>query len=135
MVKKAQAAEGEDEKVLERITQKNGLEGLAYNIKNQLADEKIKAAISAEDKKTLEDKVAETIKWLEGNQTADAEQYKEKNKELEEIFHPIIQKVYAQTGGAPGGMPGGMPGGFPGGMPGGFPGSQGGQGPQVDEVD
>lgn len=67
MVKKAQAAEGEDEKILARIQSKNELESLAYNVKNQLNDEKIKAAISAEDKTTLTTKVEETIKWLESH--------------------------------------------------------------------
>jgi heat shock 70kDa protein 1/2/6/8 len=133
MVQKAQKSEAEDEKVIERIQSKNGLESLAYNIKNQLNDEKIKAAISEGDRKTLEDKVAESIKWLESNQQADSEQFKEKTKELEAVFHPIIQKVYQATGGAPGGAPGGFPGGFPGGAPGGAP--AGGAGPQVDEVD
>jgi len=73
MVRKAQAAEGEDEKILERIQSKNELESLAYNIKNQLNDEKIKAAISESDKTTLTTKVEETIKWLETNQQADSE--------------------------------------------------------------
>jgi L1 cell adhesion molecule like protein len=68
MLKKAQAAEGEDEKILERIQAKNGLESLAYQIKNQLNDEKIKAAIEEADKTTITNKVEETIKWLESNQ-------------------------------------------------------------------
>jgi L1 cell adhesion molecule like protein len=93
MVSKAQKSEAEDEKILERIQAKNGLESLAYNIKNQLNDEKIKAAISEADRKTLEDKVAEAIKWLEGHQNADSEEFKNKTKELEGVFHPIIQKL------------------------------------------
>lgn len=68
MVRKAQAAEGEDEKIIERIQAKNGLESLAYQIKNQLNDEKIKAAIEEADKQAVTAKVDETIKWLESNQ-------------------------------------------------------------------
>jgi len=54
---------------------------------------------------------------------------------LEEIFNPIITKIYQEQGGVPGGMPGGMPGagGFPGGAN--FSGTSGGAGPKVDEVD
>jgi len=47
----------------------------------------------------------------------------------------LYQENPQQGGGMPGGMPGGFPGGFPGG---GMPGQgahQGGQEPQVDEVD
>lgn len=71
------------------------------------------------DKSSIEEKVAETLGWLDANQTAEVEEYEEKHKELEAVCTPIIQKMAAAAGG--GGMPGGdMPGGgMPGGMPGG----------------
>ena len=113
-------------------------------MKNTLSDEKLRDKVTAEDKKTIEDKVQEISKWLETNQDATTEQYEAKQKELEAVANPIMQKIYA-AGGAPGGFPGGPggfpggPGGFPGG-PGGFPGAPGGgqapkPGPNVEEVD
>ena len=62
----------------------------------------------------------------------------ERQKELEAVANPIMQKLYSSAGGAPGGFPGGAPGGFPGGAPGGFPGAGGAgaeEGPSVEEVD
>ena len=75
------------------------------------------------DKSSIEEKVTETLDWLDANQTAELEQFEEKQKELEAVCTPIIQKMAAAGGGGadmPGGKPGGMPGG---GMPrGGMPG-------------
>jgi len=51
---------------------------------------------------------------------------------MEDIFNPIMAKVYQQAGGQPGGFPG-APGGFQG-APGAAT-SGGNKGPQVDEVD
>jgi heat shock 70kDa protein 1/2/6/8 len=83
----------------------------------------------------LEGAVNETIQWLDNSQEASKEEYEEKQKELEGIANPIMQKLYGAggAGGAPGGFPGA--GGFPGGAPGGFPGAGGEDGPSVEEVD
>lgn len=89
-------------------------------MKNTLNEEKLKEKFSDEDKKTIEDLSSSTLQWLEGNESADAEEMEAKYKEVEAKFNPIMMKVYQAAGGA-GGMPGGM-GGMPGGMPG-----QGGQ--------
>ena len=66
---------------------------------------------------------------------ASKEEFESKQKELEAIAMPIMQKFYGAAGGAPGGFPGA--GGFPGGAPGGFPGAGAGadDGPSVEEVD
>jgi len=83
--------------------------------------------------------VDEIIKWLDGNLSAEKEEFEEKKKELESVCNPVMMKFY-QAGGMPGG-PGG-PGGagmdddapYTGGAGGG--GSAGsGSGPQVEEVD
>ena len=100
-------------------------------------DDKVKDKFEATEKETIERKVKETEEWLSSNQEAETEQFEEKQKELENMFNPIMAKIYQSAGGQ--GMPGGMPGGMSGGMGGGMPNFQGGtpgnQGPQVDEVD
>ena len=140
MVAEAERYKQQDEQIRKKVEAKNGLESYSYNLKNTLSDEKLRDKVTAEDKKTIEDKVQEISKWLETNQDATTEQYEAKQKELEAGANPIMQKIYA-AGGAPGGFPGG-PGGFPGGPggPGGFPGAPGGgqapkPGPNVEEVD
>jgi len=92
----------------------------------------LKGKIADADKTLILDKCNETIKWLDGNQFAEKEEFEHKQKELEQVCNPIITKLYQSAGGAP---PGGMPGGFPGaGGAGPAPGA-GGAGPTIEEVD
>ncbi|TYZ61973.1 hypothetical protein PybrP1_007283 [[Pythium] brassicae (nom. inval.)] len=132
MVAEAEKYKAEDESNKVRIEAKNGLENYSYNLRNTLDDEKLKSQISEDDRKAINDKVTETINWLDANQSAEKEEFEAKQKELESVANPILQKMYASAGGA-GGMPGG---GVPGGAPGGAPPSAGGdQGPKIEEVD
>merc|ERR1719162_2393238 len=105
MVREAEEFAEEDQKVKERVDKRNGLEGYAYNLRNQLNDEEKGVAdkIDDEDKETLEEAIKEVLDWLDDNQEADAEEYEEKQKELEGIANPIMQKVYAAGGGEEGG--------------------------------
>merc|ERR1712241_1083301 len=141
MVNEAEKYKAEDEKQRDRISAKNGLESYCFNMKSTMEEEKVKSAISDSDKKKVEDKCDECIKWLDANQMAEKDEYEEKQKEVEQVCNPIIQNLYQGAGGgAPGGMPGGMPGGgMPeGGMPGGPrapPPSSGGSGPTIEGVD
>merc|ERR1712243_201773 len=131
MVNDAEKYKAEDDKQREKVQAKDSLESYCFNMKSTMDEEKVKTAISDSEKKTITDKCDECIKWLDNNQTAEKDEYEDKQKELEQIFNPIIQKLYA--GGA-GGAPGGA-GGMPGGAPGGPPPSSGGAGPTIEEVD
>jgi L1 cell adhesion molecule like protein len=134
MVAEAEKYKAEDESNKVRIEAKNGLENYAYNLRNTLDDEKLKSQISEEDRSAINDKVTETINWLDANQSAEKEEFEAKQKELEGIANPILQKMYAAAGGA-GGMPGGAPG-APGAPGAGAPPAAGGdQGPKIEEVD
>merc|ERR1712218_659263 len=53
MVNDAEKFKAEDDKQKERITAKNGLESYCFNMKTTLDDEKVKAKISEEEKKTI----------------------------------------------------------------------------------
>merc|ERR1712014_80436 len=120
----------EDDKQKDRISAKNGLESYCFNMKTTLDDDKVKDKISEDDKKAINDKCDEAIKWLDSNQLAEVEEFNDKQKEVEAVCNPIITKLYADAGGAPGGMPGGMPdmGGM-GAAAGGAPSGAGGAGP------
>merc|ERR1719300_1829293 len=137
MVNEAEKYKEEDDAHRNRMTAKNGLEAYCFQMKSTMEDDKMKDKISEEDKKTILDKVTETLTWLDNNQTAEKDEYEHQQKELEGVCNPIITKLYQAAGGAPGGMPGG-PGGMPGGMPGGPgapPPGAGGAGPTIEEVD
>merc|ERR1719333_390736 len=103
MVQEAEEYAEEDKKMKERVDKRNGLEGYAYSLRNSLTDEEKGVAdkIDDDDKETLEDAIKEILDWIDDNQEADAEEYDEKQKELEGIANPIMQKIYQQAGGAP----------------------------------
>merc|ERR1711966_479411 len=122
MVREAEQFAEEDKLAKEKIDAKNGLESYCYQMKNTIGEEKFKDAIGEEDK------VNETMAWLETAEHAEKEEFESMQKDLEAICNPIIQKMYAAAGGAP--PEGGMPGG---GMPGGDDGGAG--GPTIEEVD
>jgi len=137
MVQEAEKYKEDDEKQKERIKAKNDLESFAFNLKQTCEDEKLKDKIPADERESLLTKVKETLTWLDANQTAETDEFQDKQKELEQLSAPIMTKMYQSAGGAgagPGGMPGGMPG-FPGGEPGAAPGAASGKGPTIEEVD
>jgi len=102
MVAEAEKYKQEDEAQKGKIESKNGLENYCFSMRNSIEEEKIKAALSEEDKKTIDDKITETLKWLEEHQEGEKEEYDEKQKELEGVANPIMMKAYQAAGGAPG---------------------------------
>jgi len=144
MVNDAEKFKADDEKQKERIAAKNGLESYCFNMKSTMEDENLKAKISEEEKKTINSKCDEALKWLESNQLGEVDEFQDKQKELEAVCNPIISKLY-QQGGAPGGnmpngmpnagMPNGMPSGMPSGMPKGSASAGSNSGPTIEEVD
>jgi len=125
MVNDAEKFKAEDEVQKERIAAKNGLESYCFNMKATIDDEKVKDKISDADKKAINDKCDEAIKWLDGNQLGEKDEFVDKQKEVEAVCSPIVTKLYQGAGGAPGG-----------GMPGAGTGASGkGDGPTIEEVD
>merc|ERR1712108_3382 len=83
MVNDAEKFKAEDEKQKDRISSKNGLESYCFNMKTTIEDEKMKDKISDDDRKAINDKCDEAIKWLDANQLAEVEEFNEKQKEEE----------------------------------------------------
>jgi heat shock protein 1/8 len=148
MVREAERYKSEDETNRSRVEAKNALENYAFNVRNAVRDEKLAGKIAEADKKEIERLLDESVKWLDAHQTAEKEEYEEKQKELESKVSPIMTKIYSAAGGAPAGGDAGM-GGMPGGM-GGAGGPMGGgggappprapaggssAGPKIEEVD
>jgi len=102
MVKDAETFADEDNKVKAQVEARNGLESMAYQLKNQLADkEKLGGKISEEDKATMEGAIEKAIKFLEGNDGASAEELDAAKKELESVVQPIVTKLYGDQKQAP----------------------------------
>lgn len=102
MVQEAEEFAEQDKAVKARVDAKNQLETYAYNIKSTVED-KAKDKVSAEDKKTVLEAVKEALEWVEENPEADADEFNDKRKELEDTCAPIVSKLYAAGGDAAGG--------------------------------
>merc|ERR1712227_1028715 len=98
MVNEAEEYKAEDDKQKEWISAKNGLESYCFNMKSTMEDENIKGKISDADKKKIMDKCEEAIKWLDGNQLAEVDEFKDKQREVEAVCNPIISKLYGAGG-------------------------------------
>merc|ERR1712095_79892 len=119
MVADAEKFKAEDDVQKERISAKNGLESYCFNMKSTVEDDKFKDKISESDLKTISEKCQETISWLDQNQTAEIDEYKHKQKEIEGICNPIVSKLHQQGEAPQNGVPSG----------------QTNSGPNVEEVD
>ena len=56
----------------------------------------VASKLSAQDKEKIEKAVNDTIAWLDANQLAEEEEFHDKQKELESIAQPIIQRMYQE---------------------------------------
>jgi L1 cell adhesion molecule like protein len=134
MVSEAEKYKAEDDANRNRIEAKNGLENYCYSLKGSISGDDVASKMDPADKTALEGKIEEMISWLDSNPAAEKEEYEEKQKELEGIAMPILQKMGGAAG--PGGMAG-MPdmGGMPG-APGGAPAAEDpAGGPTIEEID
>ena len=101
MVEEAEQFKADDEVVRVRIEAKNKLENYCYNVKSTvLSEDKMKSALGS-DVETVTKTIDATMKWLDENSNATVEEYDAKQKEVEAILMPLIQKAYQAS--VPGG--------------------------------
>merc|ERR1719283_329121 len=103
MVGEAEKYAAEDDKQRERVAAKNGLESFVFGVKQALEEPSVAGKIDADDKKKVETKCEECLKWLDANQLADTEEFEAMKKELEAVVNPIYTKLHRQSGGGGGG--------------------------------
>ena len=89
MVEDAERYKEEDDKTKKRIEAKNGYEALLFNIKTSPEKDKL----SEEDQQTLTDLCTEEEKWLEENETEEAEVYTARTSEFQQKTMQIMSKV------------------------------------------
>jgi len=117
MVNDAEKFKGEDDKQKERISAKNGLESYIFNLKSSVDNEEVKKKLSPEELSSAQKVLDSALQWLDSNQLAEKEEFEDKQKEVEELWRPLISKIYGQ------------------GAPGPSAGASAGSGPTVEEVD
>ena len=138
MVDDAEKFAAEDEKQRERIAAKNGLESYVFGVKSALDEPGLKGKIDADERKTVESKCEECLKWMDGNRLAEKEEFEATRKELEAVVNPIYTKLHRGGDGGRGassGEDGGCGGPSScGGQSGSAPKGSG-SGPTIEEVD
>jgi len=107
MIKDAEQFADEDKKVRERVDAKNAFDGYLHSMRSAAEGSGDNKGLSEKLDDDEKDQIMEAIKdgqsWLDSNPEADAEEIKEKQKEVEGICAPIISKYYQAGGGGGGG--------------------------------
>jgi len=105
MIREAEEFADEDKKVKERVDAKNAFDNYLYSMKNAVEgsgeNPGLGEKMDEDEKETVDEAVKDGQDWLASNPEAEAEEIKEKQKEIESICAPIVQKYY--QGGAGGG--------------------------------
>lgn len=99
MVHQAELFKQEDDTNRLRVEAKNSLEQYCYNVRNSLMEEQVKQKLSVDDRARTEEKIRETLEWVDRNTLASREEFIDKEKEVEGIVQPIMMKLYQQEGG------------------------------------
>merc|ERR1712100_786 len=107
MIKDAELFADEDKKVRERVDAKNAFDGYLHSMRSAAEgsgdDKGLSEKLDDDEKEQIGEAIKDGQSWLDSNPEADAEEIKEKQKEVEGVCAPIISKYY-QAGGGGGGM-------------------------------
>uniref|UniRef100_A0A6C0HE33 Chaperone n=1 Tax=viral metagenome TaxID=1070528 RepID=A0A6C0HE33_9ZZZZ len=95
LVAEAEKYAAEDKARFEKVEARNGLESYLYNARNSVTDAKDK--LSSDDVSSANAMVDEGIKWLAENESAEVDNFKEKQKEYEGKLGPILMKLYGSS--------------------------------------
>merc|ERR1712014_561649 len=110
MIDEAVQFADEDKKVKERVDAKNAFDGYLHSMRSAAEgsgeNKGLSEKLDEDEKEKIMDALKDGQSWLDSNPEADAEEVKEKHKEIEGICAPIISKYY-QGGGGAGGEGGG----------------------------
>merc|ERR1712194_595111 len=104
MVREAEEYAEEDKKTKERIDAKNAFDGYLHGLKGAVegGDGKgLADKMDEEDREKVKEALEDGESWMSANAEADAEEIRDKHKEVEGICAPIVSKYY--QGGAGGG--------------------------------
>merc|ERR1719355_547760 len=106
MIKESEMYADEDKKVKERVDAKNAFDGYLHSMKSATEGSGENKGLSEKMEEEEKEKVLDALKdgqsWLDSNPEADAEEIKEKHKEIEGICAPIVSKYYGAGGGGGG---------------------------------
>jgi len=107
MIKEAEQFADEDKKVKERVDAKNAFDGYLHSMRGAAEgsgeNKGLSEKLDSDEKEKIMDALKDGQSWLDSNPEAEAEEVKEKQKEVEAICAPIVSKYYQAGGGGEGG--------------------------------
>jgi L1 cell adhesion molecule like protein len=92
MVADAEKFKEEDDKLRKQREAYNSLENFLYGTRNSLTNSKL----TDEQKETISKVCDETLTWLDTNKELPEQEYLDKQKEVEQVVHPIFKQMYEQ---------------------------------------
>ncbi|KAL3070390.1 hypothetical protein niasHS_007934 [Heterodera schachtii] len=104
MLDEAKAFEDEDRKQRERVEARNKLETYCFQVRGSL--DEYGDRLSAADRDEARTVVDRTLKWLDGNQLAEKEEFEDQLREAQRVCSRVLAKLHqaqgapAQNGGA-----------------------------------
>jgi heat shock protein 5 len=98
MIEEAEQFADEDKKTKERIDAKNAMDNYLHSM-TKAVEESLKDKLDDDEKEEITEAVKEGQSWMAENPEADAEDIKEKQKEVESVYAPIVSKHYGGAGG------------------------------------
>merc|ERR1712087_371709 len=111
MIKEAEQFADEDKKAKERVDAKNAFDGYIHSMRSAAEgsgeNKGLSEKLDEDEKEKIMDALKDGQSWLDSNPEADAEEVKDKHKEVEGICAPIVSKYYGAGGGGAGGAGGG----------------------------
>jgi len=101
MVREAEVNKAQDDHTKKLISERNTLEHLVYQTKAQLENEQLKTKFTDDDKKNIQEICDSTLRFLDSAPNAELQEIQEKTKAFNAVIHPIMQRIYQETGGQP----------------------------------
>ncbi|XP_068210696.1 heat shock 70 kDa protein-like [Palaemon carinicauda] len=99
MVQEAEKYAAEDAKQKERIDAKNQLESLCLNMKSTLNEENVANKLNEEERSDMKRQLEDALSWIDRNQLAEKEEFKDRMRMLEARWKPLAAKIYGATQG------------------------------------
>merc|ERR1712096_354767 len=111
MIREAEEFAEEDKLLKEKVDARNAFDGYIHSMKSAVEgsgeNKGLGEKMDSDEKEKIQDALKDGQEWIDSNPEADAEEIKDKHKEIEGICAPIISKYYGQGGGGGGGDEGG----------------------------
>ena len=111
MIKDAATYADENKKAKARVHAENAFASYLHSMKSATEgsgeNKRLSEKMEEEEKEKVLDAIKDGQEWMDSNPEADAEEIKEKHKEVEGGCAPIVSKYYQAGGGGGGGEGGG----------------------------